>query len=195
MGIQQLLASCAAGALALALQPEKGAAQPSPLKTEQAPYGAPASGKPPRDWPAPEPKPYQGYGFAYSLVGGSGRHFGDVLGVGGGGDGLLAKGLGVSVDLGYLFSRKCGCASKGIGLLTVNPSYHFVHRRNPGKVIPFFSAGYALAFRGGTANLYNGGGGITWWFSRPMGLRLEARGYYDLKGGHLFVMRTAVAFR
>jgi hypothetical protein len=150
---------------------------------------APAGGQQP---PA-ESKPFRGYGFAYFQAAGGCCRFGDLLGVGAGGDALFFKGLGASIDLGYVFPR--ACPTRGIGLLTLNPSYHFAGRSKPRKVMPFVTAGYALAFRAETASVGNFGGGVTWWISRKTGLRLEARDYFDARGGSVFVFRTSVAFR
>jgi hypothetical protein len=150
---------------------------------------APASAQQP---PA-EPKPFRGYGYAYFLVGADCCGFASTLGMGAGGDALVYRGLGASIDLGYIFPRQDpGC---GIGLLSLNPSYHFTNPNRPGKVMPFITAGYGLAFRGTTANAWNYGGGVTWWFSGKTGLRLEARDYRAPSGGHIFVVRTAIAFR
>jgi len=119
--------------------------------------------------------------------------FGDILGLGVGGDALVYRGLGASIDLGYVFPRQSlGC---GIGLLSLNPSYHFVNRSKPGKLMPFITAGYGLGFRAGSANLYNYGGGVSWWFKPKTGLRLEVRDYRAPSGGNLVVVRTGIAFR
>jgi len=149
---------------------------------------APASGQQP---PA-QSKPFRGYGFAYFQAAGGCCRFGDILGFGAGGDALVYRGLGTSIDLGYVFPRRnLGC---GIGLLTLNPSYHLVGRSKPRKVMPFVTTGYALAFRAGSVSAYNYGGGVTWWFKPKTGLRLEVRDY-RAQGGHLVVVRTGMAFR
>lgn len=67
-----------------------------------------------------------------------------MLTIGGGGEGLLYKGLGVNADLGYRFSREE--FSSGIGLASLNGCYHFVNRAKPAKLVPFVTAGYAIAF-------------------------------------------------
>ena len=178
---RRAIAPLMAAILVLCLQPEQGAAQTTATNPETVRSAT------------PQPQPFRGYGYAYFLVGGSCCDFGNLLGFGAGGDALIYKGLGASIDLGYVFPRQDpGC---GIGLLTLNPSYHFVNRTKPRKVMPFVTAGYALAFRSETANVFNYGGGITWWFSRKTGLRLEARDYRDASGGSLFVIRTSVAIR
>src|SRR5262245_57461694 len=88
---------------------------------------------------------YNGSGHVYYALGGT--RSATLMGVGGGGEVLVYKGLGLGGDIGYLFpSRDPG---SGVGLVSVNPSYHFVNRRSLGKVVPFVTAGYAAAFRSG----------------------------------------------
>ncbi len=142
---------------------------------------------------ASQTQPFRGYGYAYFLVGADCCGFASTLGMGAGGDALAYKGLGASIDLGYVFPRRnLGC---GIGLLSLNPSYHFINRRKPAKVMPFITAGYGLAFRSTSANTWNYGGGVTWWFKPKTGLRLEVRDYRAPGGGYLVVVRTGIAFR
>ena len=155
----------------------------------QAPSAPPAG----RPQPVEEPQRFRGYGYGYFAVGGTCCSFSNLLGFGGGGEALLYKGLGAGIDLGYVFPRaNLAC---GIGLLTVNPSYHLVNRSKPKKVMPFVTAGYALAFRAGATSAWNYGGGLTWWLSGKKGLRVEIRDYRDRCGGSLHVIRTSVAFR
>jgi len=89
---------------------------------------------------------------------------------GGGGEFLLYKGIGIGSEAGYLTPWRN--FSNGIGLVSVNGSYHFL--RN-GKVSPFVTAGYSVAFRSGHVNLVNFGGGINWWVRERIGIRLEVR--------------------
>ncbi|MBZ5594861.1 MAG: hypothetical protein LAP39_21660 [Acidobacteriia bacterium] len=116
---------------------------------------------------------YRGQGYVFY---GPGRApgGGTVQQIGGGGEGFLYKGLAAGVELGYLFPG--GGISDGVGLLSVNGSYH-LNRSHRAKFSPFVTGGYSLAFRGGYANLYNFGGGVTWWMTEHVGARLEFRDY------------------
>ncbi len=112
-------------------------------------------------------KPYRGHGFAYFAVGGRTSDFDDLLGAGGG---------------------------DGIGLLSLNPSYHFADRHTPRKLVPFVTGGNSLAFRSGTLSLFNYGGGATYWLSKRIGLRLKER---DHRRGGSFAsfFRAGLTFR
>ncbi|MCC6858073.1 MAG: hypothetical protein IT158_05920 [Bryobacterales bacterium] len=116
----------------------------------------------------------------------------DVLSVGGGGEGFLYKGLSLGGDLHYAFPRRDFGA--GIGLLSVGPAYHFSLGPSA-PVVPFVGGGYGLAFRGGTANLYYLGGGVTWWMKRSLGLRVEFRHHRSPDEGSLSALRVSLAFR
>jgi len=69
----------------------------------------------------------------------------------------------------------------GIGMLSVNGSYHFNRNR---KLSPFISGGYSMAFRSGAINLFNFGGGINYWFRDRIGLRLEFRDHVYSQYSH-----------
>lgn len=93
---------------------------------------------------------------------------------GGGGEGLVYKGLGVGGEIGYVFPREAFVY--GVGLLSVNTSYHW----NAGthwKIQPFVTGGYSFLFRGESENRLNFGGGLTYWMANHAGLRVEYRQY------------------
>jgi hypothetical protein len=119
-----------------------------------------------------ERKEHRGQGYAFF---GPGAIVEDGYSVavahfGGGGEGFLYKGLGLGAEAGYLTPwRDFG---NGIGLVSFNGSYHFNRDR---KLSPFVSGGYTLGFRSDTANLFNFGGGVNYWFRDRVGLRLEFR--------------------
>ncbi|MBI3896344.1 MAG: hypothetical protein HY313_10495 [Acidobacteria bacterium] len=92
---------------------------------------------------------------------------------GGGGEGLIYKGLGAGADIGYLFPKSD--FKEGVGLLSTNGYYHFFTEGSSQKLVPFATAGYSLGFREGTANLVNFGGGVDYWFHEKAALRLEVR--------------------
>ena len=131
--------------------------------------------------------------YVYSAPSGTGTYFGEVLGIGGGGEGLLYKGLGIGGDLGYLFSRRDFRA--GLGLASVNASYHLLSLSQSGKFVPFVTTGYTLGFRSGTAHFQNYGGGLTYWFQDKMGLRLELRNLDHPEYSGFLSFRVGVSFR
>ncbi len=116
-----------------------------------------------------------------------------LLGLGGGGEGYLYRGLAAGADIGYLFPARCFRC--GIGLFSLNPSYHFTSRRRSQRIVPFVTAGYTLGFREGTANLFNWGGGATFWFKESLGLRLEYREHRFRDCRFYNTVRVALAFR
>jgi|SRR5579871_382654 len=99
---------------------------------------------------------------------------GTVQQIGGGGEGFLYKGLAAAAELGFLFPG--GGIGEGVGLLSLNGAYH-LNRGHQAKLSPFLTSGYSLAFRSGHLNLYNFGGGVTWWMTKHAGVRLEFRDY------------------
>lgn len=138
---------------------------------------------------------HHGQGYVFVAPGGAtgGGMTDTTLHFGGGGEGLLYKGLGVGAEVGYL-GPTAGLGD-GFGLFSVNGSYH-VLPKNEGKVAPFVTAGYSLSFRSGTANLFNFGGGINYWISKRVGLRLEFRDHVWFEGPiHYWGFRIGVAFR
>jgi hypothetical protein len=93
-----------------------------------------------------------------------------VLHIGGGGEGLLAGGLGVTGELGYLSSFQD--FSGGIGVFSVGAMYVFNRDR---KTVPFVNGGYTLFFRSGTENGFFFGGGVNHWIGESWGIRIEGR--------------------
>lgn len=91
---------------------------------------------------------------------------------GGGGEGLVCKGLGVAAELGCLTSwRSFG---DGIGTFSPNVSYHYLAKQD-GKLEPFVTGGYTLFFRSGTLNEFNFSGGSNYWLKASIALRFEVR--------------------
>lgn len=131
-------------------------------------------------------------GFMYFSFNTSRNSAASILAVGGGGEGFLYRGLAAGADLGYVFPRhEPGC---GIGLLSVNPAYHFTNRERSRKLVPFVTGGYGLGFRSGSVNLVNYGGGLTYWLSSRAGLRFEVRDYRD-RCCSLLLFRAGIAWR
>ncbi len=112
---------------------------------------------------------------------------------GGGGEGLIYRGLGIGAELGYLTPWRD--FSSGIGIFSVNGSYHFNRTE---KLSPFITGGYSLAFRNGHINLANFGGGVNYWFREKMGLRLEFRDHIhtgSFPTAHYLSARIGLSFR
>lgn len=139
---------------------------------------------------------HSGQGYVFFAPGSMSRSHTLLLHAGGGGEGLIFKGLGAGAEIGYLFPR--WYVGDGIGLFSVNGSYHFGARTPGRKLVPFVTAGYSLAFRGGHANLANFGGGVHYWFTDRVGLRAEFRDHVwacSYCSSHLWGVRVGVAFR
>ena len=130
-----------------------------------------------------------GYAF-FSVDRPASASFADVVAVGAGGEALLYRGLGLGADLGYQFAR--GSAGNGVGLGSLGGVYHIARG---GKVVPFVTGGYGIAFRSGHLNLYHFGGGINYWFLRRLGLRAELREFRHRHGEYVLAFRLGLAFR
>ena len=117
------------------------------------------------------------------------------LHIGGGGEGLVYKGLGVGGEIGYLGSADG--LRDGIGVLSTNISYHFTKATKSRKFAPFVTSGYSMLIRGSAINSINIGGGANWWFKDRIGLRLELRDHVPLRfeSVHFFGVRIGLAFR
>jgi hypothetical protein len=84
---------------------------------------------------------------------------------------LLEHGIGAGAELRAVVPGS-GAARNSVGILSFNGSYHFLR---DGKLDPFATAGYSLLFRDFTANMFNYGGGLNYWFQDSLGLRLKLR--------------------
>jgi hypothetical protein len=111
------------------------------------------------------------------------------LHIGGGGEGLVYKGLGVGGEIGYFVDDA--------GILSSNVSYHFTKASKSGKFAPFVTGGYTLLVGSDALHAVNVGGGVNWWFKDHLGLRLEFRDHVALQFGstHIFGVRIGLAFR
>ncbi len=104
----------------------------------------------------------QSNGYVFFAPGGvtSGSQTSMTLHVGGGGEGILGKGVGVGAEIGAIAPKEAfSCA---VGAFSPNAYYHFIHGSGR-KLDPFVTGGYTLLFRSGSANLYNFGGGVNYW--------------------------------
>lgn len=115
----------------------------------------------------------QGYLF---LGVGSGTDLPSFEHVGGGGEVLLVRGLGIGSELGAM-----GRPGEGVGLFSIDPSYKLLRARSKSKIVPFVEGGYTRAFgnRGFTLteNMFNFSAGFHYWVFKRVGLRLEFRDY------------------
>jgi hypothetical protein len=114
----------------------------------------------------------QTHGYAFFAPGGatSGGYTVATYHAGVGGEGVFRNGIGIGGEVGYLSTRRD--FDFGFGLASLNGSYHF---NKNATVVPFVTGGYSLAFRSGTANLGNFGGGVNWWFWPKLGVKIEFR--------------------
>jgi len=139
----------------------------------------------------------QSNGYVFFAPGGVtvGSHTSMTLHAGVGGEGILGKGLGVGAEIGALGPKEdFSCA---VGVFSANGYYHFIHGRDR-RADPFVTGGYTLAFRSGSANLFNLGGGVNYWFSERLGLRVEVRDqvWRSCCGtAHYWGVRLGLAFR
>jgi hypothetical protein len=131
----------------------------------------------------------QGYAFFAPGVSTSNRNSG-FMHTGGGGE-VLIKRVGIGGELGYLAPWRY--LSDGIGVGSLNGSFNL----KPGKISPFVTGGYTLFFRDGSANGYNFGAGVHYWFSDRAGLRFEVRDNVlpDYRDQNFVGFRIGVSFR
>jgi len=110
--------------------------------------------------------------------------------IGGGGEILVYKGVGVGAEVGYFTPWRD--FRNGIGIVSVDGSYHFNRTR---KLSPFVTAGYSWGIRNGHVDLFNFGGGIHYWFHDRVGLRLEFRDHLYKDSDHFLSGRIGLSFR
>ena len=134
----------------------------------------------------------QGYVFAApgKLRSSSTLHFG------GGAEFDLYKGLGFSTDIGYISNPQC--MGRGFGILSPNVRFAFTNA-NDSKLVPYITGGYSLLFRSSSANSYNFGGGIDYWFHDKAALKVEFRDhvwrYSSYSTYHIWQIRMGFSFR
>ena len=117
--------------------------------------------------------------------------------VGGGGGVHLFKGLGLESELGAM-----GRPGEGVGLFSIDSSYHFLASSSKSKLVPFVDGGYTRPFGNDgftySDNLFNFGGGIYYWPFKRVGLRLDFRDYVDhgrVVTAHYPALRIGLAMR
>jgi hypothetical protein len=104
----------------------------------------------------------------------------------------LYKGLGVGAELGYVTSTQ-GFGS-GFGLASTNVSYHFY---KPGrKLVPFVTGGGSIVLGTGPVGGGNFGGGVQYWMSDRVGLRVEFRDHiFSSDSPHFYGVRVGFSFK
>jgi hypothetical protein len=140
---------------------------------------------------------YSGSGHVFYAPGVStdGNYSNATQTVGVGGEALVYKGVGVGGDVGFSWPGRH--FRSGIGIASLNGSYHFVDRDRPRRTVPFLTAGYGALFRSDYENAFNFGGGITHWFGDHTGVRLEFRDHImtSYRDVHFITFRIGFAFR
>jgi len=133
----------------------------------------------------------RGWGYVFGGAGPSAGDFSKTyFQFGAGGEALVNKGLGVGAEIGYLAPFNSG---SGIGLFSGNTSYHF---SRSSKLVPFVTGGYSAAFRSGAIHGGNFGGGVHYWMTDHLGLRLEFRDHiFSSDSPHLFQFRVGLSFK
>ena len=139
----------------------------------------------------------QGYVFAApGSVSGLGSSEG-TLHIGGGGKGFLTKGFALGGEVGYL--TPFTSFADGLGIASVNTSYHFGRGDSDRKAIPYITGGYSLAFRDGTINMINFGGGVNYWVKDGLGIKFEFRDHTNIESPiaevHFWQVRIGLVFR
>lgn len=137
-----------------------------------------------------------GYGFAAPgfATCGCGESI-TTLHAGGGGEARIADTFGIGADVGYLGPFES--FPDGFGMLSVNGSYYLPASDRLRRIRPFVTTGYTMAFRDGTANLWNVGGGVDYWTSRRVGVRFEFRDHLWVDEGttHFLGPRIGIVVR
>ena len=107
---------------------------------------------------------------------------------GGGGEGLIYKGLGLGAEIGGIWAVQ---GSDLLAVLSVNGSYHFSRGR---KISPFLTGGYSPIWGDGSANMVNFGGGVNWWLGERKGIRLEFRDHVYAEGSNRQIVEFRIGF-
>ena len=119
-----------------------------------------------------------------------------TLHVGGGVEGLIGDAVGIGGEIGFL--GPWAYFRDGLGVMSVNGSYHFLPHQPGRRARPFVTTGYSLFFRDEHVNLWNVGGGIDYWVKPRMAVRVELRDHIHAEDGatvHFWGPRIGVVFR
>jgi hypothetical protein len=138
----------------------------------------------------------KGQGYVFFATGGAtgGGRTDAVMHFGLGGEGVLYKGLGLGGEIGYLYPTVS--ASSGIAIVSINALYQFGLPTSTRKTVPFITGGWSIAVRDSAINGANIGGGVTYWFRRRLGLRMEFRDHFAARDitAHIWEGRVGLSF-
>jgi hypothetical protein len=113
---------------------------------------------------------------------------------GGGAEGVFWKGLGAGGEIGAYYPIRS--FRSVIGLASASATYHFTAGREDTKWDPFIVGGYTLFFRSSSISGFHAGGGLTYWFHRRIGARVEFRDQRSVREGIGFpTVRFGVSLR
>lgn len=136
-------------------------------------------------------------GYWFAAPGGitTNGHTTSAIHLGGGGEIAVWKGTAVGIESGAIgpFDKYVDNVQ---GIASLDGVYHFFHSQSA-RFDPFAETGYSLLFRKGTANLWNFGGGLNYWASPSLALRVEFRDH--MQGGtfndiHYWGFRFGLSF-
>lgn len=141
------------------------------------------------------------YGFAGPLAvpkSAFTRWDGSFIHVGGGGEASLTERFALGGEIGVLKPLTNRDAIT-VGLLSLNPAYHFLATSSQHKADPFVTGGVSCPFGKGGAIGLNYGGGINYWLKSRFGLRVEFRHHlWSPEAGeaiHFLDFRFGLVFR
>jgi hypothetical protein len=130
-----------------------------------------AAGLPAQQKNPDRPFQYSGNGHVYFAAGAC-QHGYKHVGIGGGGEGFVWRGLAIGGDLGYHYFVD----DVGFGLMSLHIGYHFVDRKRPKRLDPFMNVTLLGAYlANGLGPAGSLGGGLNYWFRPRIGLRTEVR--------------------
>ncbi len=135
---------------------------------------------------------YNGNGYTFFSAGTCLHGYANV-GVGGGGEAFIWRGLTIGGEIGYF--RFTAYRNTGYGIATLNPGYHFVDREKPAKWDPYVSVsvmGRGFATRPGLTGRLNGG--VNYWFKEKIGLQTGAQ-FQAIDREALVMFRIGLTFR
>lgn len=135
----------------------------------------------------------QGYGYVYAGV--IGGENGAGFTAGGGGDGLVYRGVSLGGELSMLSpGNRWG---RSFGAAAFNAGYHFLHASADGKFVPFVTAGPVAFFGDGVGLGFSAGGGVNYWFKERFGARFEFRTQVpvDTDFQPFYGLRVGLSFR
>jgi hypothetical protein len=147
-------------------------------------------------WPQTEPAvktfKYNGNGYTFFSAGACLHGYANV-GVGGGGEAFIWRGLTIGAEIGYY--RFTAYRNAGYGVATVYPGYHFVDRKKPVKWDPYVNGTVlGLGFARGRAAAGHLGVGVNYWFKEKIGLQTGVQ-FQAIGCEPLVLFRVGLTFR